>query len=51
MKQVKISEFTDELVLEIAEKRKDENKLVISKQGIVHEAVALLYKKEIGVKK
>ena len=51
MKQVKITEWIDELILEISEKRKDENKLVTSKQGIVHEAIALLYRTEIGGKK
>ena len=51
MKQVKITEWIDELILEMSDKRKEENKLVTSKQGIVHEAIAMLYKKEIGVKK
>ena len=50
MKQVKVTEFIDELILEIKEKREANNHLVTSKQGIVHEAIALLYRKEIGVK-
>ena len=51
MKQVKITEWVDELLLELIEKRKSDNKLVVSKQGVVHEAIAALYKKEIGARK
>lgn len=51
MKQVKITEWIDDLIIEISEKRKEDNKLVTSKQGIVHEAIAMLYRKEVGVKK
>ena len=46
MKQVKITDFIDSLLLEVSEKRKGENKLVTSKQSIVHEAIIELYKKE-----
>ena len=46
MKQVKVTEFINELILEIKEKREDENNLITSKQGIVHEAIQALHKKE-----
>jgi len=46
MKQVKVTDWINELILEIKAKREGENKLVTSKQGIVHEAIAALHKKE-----
>jgi len=52
MKQVKLIEWIDNMVIEIKEKREKSNQsLITSKQGIVNEAIALLYKKEIGAKK
>jgi hypothetical protein len=47
MKQVKVTEFIDGLILEIKEKRENDNWLVTSKQGIVHEAIQALHKKEL----
>jgi hypothetical protein len=47
LKQVKMTEITNSMVLEIVANRLFENNPVTSKQGVVHEAIALLYKKEI----
>lgn len=47
LKQVKMTEATNLMVLEIAAQRAFDNNPVVSKQGVVHEAIALLYKKEI----
>ena len=46
MKQVKLTKQTNKLVLDIISTRLLNNNPVTSKQGVVHDAIAALHKKE-----
>jgi hypothetical protein len=46
MKQVRLDEYTDKLLTEIAEKRKENHNLVKSKQGIISHLVMQAHRKE-----
>ena len=46
LKQVKLTKKTNKLVLDIITARLHNNSSVISKQGVVHDAIASLHKKE-----
>lgn len=46
LKQVKLTKQTNEIVLDIISTRLLNNNPVTSKQGVVHDAIAALHKKE-----